>query len=369
MPNGTDPLPNTLVYVPNAPLQPFADGVQSCQPCSALVSGSPLVSAITDAAGRFTITNMPAGAHIPLVIQNGKWRRQFDLPSVTACADTVISQPLRMPSNQTEGDLPKIAIVTGGFAALECVLLKMGISPSEFGNGSSTSTARVQFYLADGNPGARYDANTPLENELWSTQARMNQYDLIFLGCQGSRFPRTSSAKQTLLNYANAGGQVIVNHGELEWIYNVQPFSSTAYWHVAQPHAFGTGTNMANVDTSFPQGQLLAQWLSLANPSGVPGQVPLNLLYAEIDGVPASSRIWLTAPDSLHPNPVPLQYTFETPVGAPPAQQCGRVMFNAYHTMEHFPSGTLFPQECSSSPLRLDERLMEFMIFDQGSCR
>ena len=72
--------------------------------------------------------------------------------------------------------------------------------------------------------------------------------------------------------------------------------------------------------------------------------------------------------DSLHPNPVPMQYTFETPVGSPPAQQCGRVMFNEYHTIEAFPSGTLFPSACSSAALRPDERLMEFMLFDQGAC-
>ncbi len=369
MPNGTDPLPNTLVYVPNAPVQPFASGVQSCQPCSALVTGSPLVSAVTDASGHFTITNMPVGTHIPLVIQNGKWRRQFDLPSVTACTDTVVSQQLKMPSNQTEGDMPKIAIVTGGFSALECVLLKMGVSPQEFSNGSATSNARVQFYVADGNPGAHFDDNTPHESALWGTQASMNQYDLVFLGCQGSRFGRTSSAKQVLLNYANTGGQVIVNHGEYEWIYNVQPFSSTAFWHTAQPSNFGTGTNLGYLDTGFPGGQVLAQWLPIADPTAVPGQVPLNLLYAEFDGVPASSQIWLTAPDSLHPNPVPLQYTFETPVGVPPAQQCGRVMFNAYHFVERFPSGVQFPEECSTSPIRLDERLMAFMLFEQGSCR
>jgi hypothetical protein len=44
-------------------------------------------------------------------------------------------------------------------------------------------------------------------------------------------------------------------------------------------------------------------------------------------------------------------------------------MFNEYHTMESFPSETLFPSACDSSPLRRDERLMAFMIFDQGTCR
>src|SRR5262249_2320454 len=45
-PNGTDPLPNVLVYVPNAPVAPFTAGV-TCDNCGAPASGSPLVSAIT----------------------------------------------------------------------------------------------------------------------------------------------------------------------------------------------------------------------------------------------------------------------------------------------------------------------------------
>lgn len=369
MPNGTDPLPNTLVYVPNAPLEPMPEGVHGCQHCSTLITGSPLVSAVTDYAGHFTITNMPVGTQIPLVIQNGKWRRQFVLPNVAPCIDTVVSQKLKMPAHQSEGDMPKIAIVTGGFAALECILLKTGVSLQEFGSGSPTSNRRVQLYKSDGNPGAQYDDATPLESALWGTQTSLNKYDLVFFGCQGSRFPRTPVAKQTVLNYANAGGQLMLNHAAFEWMYNVQPISATANWSIGQPTTFGTGANPANIDTSFPKGQMLAQWISLLHPGTVPGQLSLNLLYADLTAVVPPSRLWMSAPDTLHSVPVPMQYTFETPLGLPPSQQCGRVMFNEFHTIEHFPYGLTFPAECSNSPLRADERVMQFMIFDQGSCR
>src|SRR5262249_26104824 len=75
-PNGIDVLPGALVYVPNggaAPgwgLQPFQDGVatQHCS-CGSDVSGSPLVSAVTNFDGTFTIKDMPVGTNIPLVIQ------------------------------------------------------------------------------------------------------------------------------------------------------------------------------------------------------------------------------------------------------------------------------------------------------------
>ena len=38
--------------------------------------------------GTFTLTNVPAGNNIPVVIQLGRWRRQVVIPHVAACADT-----------------------------------------------------------------------------------------------------------------------------------------------------------------------------------------------------------------------------------------------------------------------------------------
>lgn len=373
MPNGVDPLPNTLVYVPNAALQPLRSGVQTCEPCSTQVSGSPLVSTVTDAAGRFTLTHMPVGQDIPLVIQNGKWRREFVIPWVPSCVDTALPSAgagqLRMPKNRSEGNIPRIAIVTGGFAALECVLLKMGLEPQEFGNGSATFGGRVHFYLADGNPGAHYDAVTPSETQLWASQTNLNEYDLIFFGCQGSRFRRSQIAQQKLLNYTNAGGRVIVNHFALDWIYNVAPFSGTALWNIDQPVTFTSDPQAAFIDTTYQPAQVLAQWLETVAPSSTPGQVTISHLYKDLDGVLPPSRVWLNLQDPLHPNPLPMQFTFDTPVGAPPAQQCGRMAFTEYHTMENFPGDSLFPTACTSAPLRPDERLVEFMVFDMGTCR
>lgn len=373
MPNGTDPLPNTLVYVPNAALLPIPSGVSTCEPCSNLVSGAPLVSTVTDSAGHFTLTNMPTGQDIPLVIQNGKWRREFTVPWIPACVDTPIpssgTRQLRMPRNRTEGNIPRIAVVTGGFAALECVLLKMGVDQSEFGNGSDTFDGRVHFYLSDGNPGAHYDSNTPSETALWASQQNMNNYDLIFLGCQGSRFRRPAVAQQKLINYTNVGGRVIVNHYALEWIYNVAPFSGVAQWNVDQPVNFMSDPQPAYIDTTYPPAQVFSDWLATAAPSSTPGEVRLSHLYTDFDGPVAPSKVWFSLHDSLHPNPVPMQLTFDTPVGSPAAQQCGRVLFSEYHTMESFPGDTLFPTACDSAPLRPDEKLVEFTVFDMGTCR
>lgn len=174
---GPDPLFNALVYIPNAALEPFTPGV-TCSQCSANVSGDPIMWANTTTTGSFTLTNVPVGSNIPLVIQFGYWRRQITIPKVTQCTANVLPGPsdcatnadqtscqnancfwntavtpscetlTRLPRKQTEGDMPFIALSTGSADAVECVLPKIGIDPSEMtppGYGG-----RVNFFRDNG---------------------------------------------------------------------------------------------------------------------------------------------------------------------------------------------------------------------------
>src|ERR1019366_8296719 len=121
-PAAKNPLYDVVVYVPNSKVAPFTSGA-SCDACGTLYSGNPVVTALTDAAGHFTITNAPDGANIPLVVQIGKWRKQYVIPTVAQCTDNL--QPdktLKLPKTHAEGDIPNIAISTGGADTLECLL-------------------------------------------------------------------------------------------------------------------------------------------------------------------------------------------------------------------------------------------------------
>ncbi|HEY6461034.1 MAG TPA: hypothetical protein VIY73_12810, partial [Polyangiaceae bacterium] len=127
-----DPVYDAIVYVPNAPISPFSAGVQ-CSQCGGEVTGNPLVATQTAPDGTFTLTNVPVGADIPLVIQLGRWRRQVTIPNVGACATTALPTSLtRLPRNPSEGDIPLIAVATGEADQTECVLLKMGIDQAQF---------------------------------------------------------------------------------------------------------------------------------------------------------------------------------------------------------------------------------------------
>src|SRR4051812_1910295 len=148
-PNGTLPLYNVAVYIPNAPLDPLPKGM-SCDRCGTLASGHPIASALSDAKGRFRIDNVPIGKDVPLVIQVGKWRRQVTVPEARACQDNPLTDPqlTRLPRNRQEGDLPRVAVTTGNCDPLSCTITKLGVDPAEFGvSGQDTA---FTFFDADG---------------------------------------------------------------------------------------------------------------------------------------------------------------------------------------------------------------------------
>ena len=332
-PNGVDPLAGTLVYVSNAPVQPFTPGV-ACGDCTSQVSGSPLVSAITGVDGTFSIANMPAGANIPLVIQNGRWRRKVVIPNVPACVNTPVAAALtRFPTKEAEFDpadnIPLMGFVSGSVDALECVLRKIGISDTQFSDPGGTG--RVRFYLGDGSAGAKISGTTPLEDSLWGSQATINQYDMVYFACQGGEYDKAAAAQQVVINYANAGGRVFGTHYSYVWLFNDTPFSTTAQWQVGQGNP-NPDPQTGYINQSFAKGSALAQWLKGIYPASTQGQIQINTLRHDFNNVVAPSSLWISLGGTpIPPGTVPMHYTFDTPVGNMPANQCGRVLYDDFH--------------------------------------
>ena len=131
-PNGTLKLYGVDVYVPRSDPGPLVEGVR-CEQCSAGLQGGSFAQTRTDENGHFVLENVPATANIPLVIQIGKWRRQITVPTVAACQDLALPvADTRLPKDRSEGDLPQIAISTGAADAIECLVYRLGIAPTEF---------------------------------------------------------------------------------------------------------------------------------------------------------------------------------------------------------------------------------------------
>ncbi len=386
-PNGTLPLYNAIVYVPNSTPAPFTDGV-TCDRCNGAVSGDPIAVTTTDSSGSFTLTNVPAGSNIPLVIQLGKWRTQTTIASVPACTSTALSAgSTSLPKNHTLGDIPKMAIVTGSADPLECLLLKIGLDASEItepGGGG-----RIAFYKGHNSPGTTISANTPDGITLYSNATELMKYDVLMLPCEGGQYDQ-SAGTGNVASYVNAGGRVFTTHYSYDWwSYANSPFVKVAnplqnnLWPVGQKDYYNY-TIAGVLNTMFPKGMAFAQWLVAAGASSPMGSLNIVQGRHDLTGVdPKYAQDWIdynfnTAPTgatNVNAGPGVMHMTFNTPLDAPPddmgvPQYCGRAVFSDFHVTAAAlqPGNTTFPGACNSAPLTDQEKALAFMLFDLSSC-
>jgi hypothetical protein len=345
-----DPIYNAIVYVPNAPVEPFTAGV-SCDKCGAPASGSPIAVTLTGYDGKFKLDNVPVGQNIPLVIQVGRWRRQIVIPQVKQCVDTPLTADVtRLPRNKSEGDIPKMAIGTSVYDPTECILRKIGVDDAEFtppsGNG------RIHIYKGNG---ASLSQPTPPSTNLWVSSANLKNYDLVALPC--STYPSDMAGKQNFFDYANVGGRMFVTDLSYPTISTgPAPWPTTANWSVS-----GSYSNPALIDTTFPKGDALAKWLQAIGATTTPGQLNLTGTYVRFSAANPPSQRWVYSAQS------PQTYSFNTPVGMDPKDQCGRVVYSSFHVASSA-GGNVFPAECTAGPMTAQEKVLEFMLFDLASC-
>lgn len=372
-PNGTLPLYNVIVYVPNAPLEPITGGA-SCDRCGH-VSGNPLVSAVTGVDGKFELKNVPAGADIPLVMQVGKWRRVVTLPKVEACTQNAITDVnvTRLPKNRTEGDIPQIAVTTGRCDQLACLLPKLGLDAAEFT--ADTGAGALHLYRGAAHPTSKPVAApapsvsrdaTALTNDL----ATLKKYDIVMLSCECGEHNETKppEAKKALYDFMSQGGRVFASHFHYTWA-DEGPLASTAEW-------VGSSSNEENkpgpymVDQSFPKGAAFAEWLVNVQASQTLGEVPISQPRHNVEQVTASSQRWVYRKDDAATN----YLTVNTPVGVETDKQCGKFVFGDMHLYggDVQPAATAlpddaFPGSCSKE-LTPEEKALVFLFFDLASC-
>jgi hypothetical protein len=397
-PAAKDVLYGAVAYVPSKPVTALQLGA-SCDTCNSLYTGSPIAAAQTDATGSFTIENAPSGTNIPLVIQLGKWRKQLKISTVKACTDN--AQPdksLTLPANHMEGDIPNIAISTGGADTLECLLLRMGVDPAEYEPGAQ-GPGRIHIFQGSGAGGFlgglfagvgapnTSPAAPTSSSAMWNSDADINDFDIVMLSCEGS--PTTNMNQQVLFDYAKAGGRVFASHYHYAW-FNTGPFGTytpaLAEWTTG---ADTIGNINAVVETTlaggapFPKGVAMKQWLGVVGALGVPamtgmaaapaGELPIVAARhnANLTAANTPSTSWIVPDSSAKQSAGTTQYfSFNTPLGTATESQCGRVVYSDLHVggaSSDDPTKPV-PQECSTADLSPQEKALEFMLFDLSAC-
>jgi hypothetical protein len=383
-PAGKNPLYNILVYVPNTTLSAISSGA-SCDKCDTYVTGTPIAVALTDAQGRFSLKNVPSGANIPLVMQTGKWRRQITVANVPACASTALTDKnqTRLPRNKSEGDIPLIAIATGGSDAVECLLRSVGIDENEFTNDSGAG--RIQLYqgyrasptiMAGGASAALRGVD-----QLWASLTSMRRYDVVLMACEGDSGQsesRTAAQYAAVRGYADIGGRIFGSHYHNNWIRSEDGTPSQGYPQVVQ---FASGAHGLDkpvpfplqIDTSFPKGVAFRDWLVAVGATPTPGTILITDGEHTVDAViPPLSQQWIYGPDTSRSptKPVVEYFSFTTPVGS--ANVCGRMVFSDVHVSQGGGTNAAvpFPTRCGAiaTDLTPQQKALEFMLFDLSSC-
>lgn len=355
-----DPIPNVAVYVPQGNLEPFKPGV-ACVRCG---EESPSITrAVSKSDGSFVLENVPPGQNVTLVLQAGRWRRKLTVPAVAPCVDTPLGADVtRLPRNQSEGDIPKMALKTGAVDGLECLLSKI-LDPAEIT--APSGSGRVHLYKGNG---ADASPSLPDSSTLWNDSAKLAEYDVVFFPCDfGATVTEPaipSSGSDKLKAYVDVGGRLFLTHGGGKWLKeNVPaPYPGLVQFNI-QPDP--TSPLPSKIDTSFPKGLIFAEWLVAVGVSTTLGDIAVDAAQWYVDSVAAPAQRWI---HSL--SPVTVQhFTFNTPLSAKPEDQCGRVLFSNFHVKQP-PSGATYPAYCTDldTPLSTNEKVIEFMLFDTTGC-
>jgi hypothetical protein len=177
-PASLNPVYNAVVMIPASAsaVQPVPAGVSS-DPCGGATLPPAVTYTYSATNGTFTLTGVPVAASVPLVIQIGRWRRIATInTSSLTCSTTATnvstgcnglnnyagttSCATRLPRIQSEGNIPHIAIATGGLDAIECMLYRMGVSSSEYTD--EYGTGRINIFNDGGSVLASPNANDDL---------------------------------------------------------------------------------------------------------------------------------------------------------------------------------------------------------------
>ena len=361
-PRGANALYNVMVYIPGGnvgdggavDLPPIPEGV-GCETCAGIAL-SPLASALSDTAGSFVLKDVPVGDDIPVVIQVGKWRRTITVDIEGACASNEVpDKELRLPRNGSEGDMPQIAVTSGGCDALECLLKGIGIDDSELVAGPGGPGEKGHVHVFNGDLGTWPGA--PAAQTLWGDVNAMLRYDITLLSCECSEATSNKANLLPVRDYVNAGGRLFATHYHYLWM---KSSPDDAWRGLATWSPSGAATE-SDVNTTFPKGDALAEWLVNVGASTTKGKVSLSSVTGELANVSPPSQSWI-----LNGENAVRYFSFNAPLDKPVAEQCGRAVYGDLHLMGS--GNACLPGSSTVTTLSPQQKALEFMFFDLAAC-
>lgn len=375
-PNGIDPIPGALVYVPRE-LAPFPPSVQ-CEVCDQVIENA-IVFTSSDVDGTFRLGPLPTaadqlpGAPVEVVAQIGRFRRLATITISNPCGENVAPDAaFRLPSRSAGHDsVPRIAVVTGAFDVMECVLVDLGLDPDAFDLYDGYRA------VAGGNtPGTVAPFDTLLRD-----LNRMTTYDVIFINCSSNQYETMltdATVRANLQAYSRAGGRLYVTDWSYDYIEQVEEFASRIDF---APDASGPAPELANAaqvgqggitTEAYVHDDEMVAWLEAVE--RVSGESIIgddrrvhieHFLGSWAMQLAGTAKVWLTGKVSGGglEQELPLTTSFDY-------EQCGRVLYTSYHTLGREPSApdATFPSYCRTGNLSPQERVLMYLILHISDC-
>jgi hypothetical protein len=368
-PNGREPVPRALVYttVGEAP----APRSGECDQC--LASGGAIVHTETAVDGSFSLT---VGTGMQrLVVEKGLFVRVVEL-DVTECDATIALEPetTRLPRNPSEGRIPRIAVSTGFYDAMENVLAKLGLaSLDSFG---WLVPGSEQFDLFEG-AGEGIDPTRELAT-LLRDPVRLATYDVLLINCGsdpedtffgGESIIEDAAVLANLRAFVEGGGRLYVTDEAYDYVEHAFPrflaFEEDGTLHTTpEPEDEAEiGLDMESVAATVHD-EALREWLeSLGHLSG--GTVRITGMlggWTVIENVdPELTTTWVSGPVEWETRDTFEVMTDTRPLTVTFDLGCGRVLYTSYHTDDSF-FGVGGPA------LTAQELMLAYLLLEIGTC-
>lgn len=380
-PNGIDPIPSARVYVP-VQVTDFPDSV-TCEICKNITDNA-LVATITNVDGTFTLGPIPtesgqaAGATVEIVSQKGRFRKVSTITINSPCAsnDTTVADTTLPGANNGQDRVPNIAVVSGDYDKMECVLLNMGLESQSLhifnGLGNPLS--------AGGTPNAEGEFS-----DLLNDATKMKQYNIIFINCSGNHFEYLldqQSVRSNIENYVNSGGRLYVTDWSYDYIEQIESFAgmidfgpdlSDGLPETKNAAAVGQGGITTEALIHDPE---MAAWLNavedVTGEEIISDEGRVHIEHFLVSWVMQIAvlmhedvTLWLSGQvrgggiDEV----LPLTTTFDY-------NDCGRTLYSSYHTLGRDIQALdqPFPSYCSAETLSPQERVLMYLIMHVADC-
>jgi hypothetical protein len=379
-PTGAIPLPNIVVFIPADPASLPAIGPGSPTCTNTVAIGQYVAATETDGSGAFTLAGVPTGTGVPVTVQMGKkWRRTVYVNVTNDCgANTVADGTLRLPRSHVEGEMPQMAVLTGGSDNIACFLRGIGIDDAEFQ--APGGPGRVDVYRGVGGAGfagATAGDCTGTSCPLWDTPANLSAYDVVLLGCEGGENLQTkpASAIQTMHDWLMGGGKLFGVHYQDVWLsHGPADVMKLATWIDGVDGGASGGSGPFSINTGFPGGALFREWSQATGAADVYGDIPITPadVATSVSAVESPARAWIFDQSTAVPDgaisegnvkalSVALPYTADAEAAT---LGCGNATLTDIH-----PGGTVavspLPSACPAGGLSAEEKALEFLFFEQ----